>query len=287
MQLALEQLRGAAQAAERILDLVRELPNHQAAAHRGAPAARSRARCAGAAWRRRARAAGTLPVELASSGVMVTSMTRCSRPSGPVSTVISRSDSVSPVSSARRMSAIERIGFEHQREEGFAARLVEAEGEQILRGDVGVDQAQVANRAPRCPWPARRSDRRDRSARSRTEGSVQPPCRPPGVRGGVSVAARAGGFGVASAAAPGAWANSGSADARGTYEVGAAQRRAVAILHHDRHRVRAARSTGVSVKLAWSRHRPRVAAIERASSTTSPAAAADSAAPSTARIRDS
>ena len=32
VQFALEQLRGAAQAAERILDLVRELPNHLAAA---------------------------------------------------------------------------------------------------------------------------------------------------------------------------------------------------------------------------------------------------------------
>ena len=37
VQFALEQLRGAAQAAERILDLVRELPNHLAAASRGAP----------------------------------------------------------------------------------------------------------------------------------------------------------------------------------------------------------------------------------------------------------
>ena len=78
-----------------------------------------------------------------SSGVMVTSMTRGSRPSGPVSTDISCSDSVSPVSSARRISGLQRVGLEHQRKKGFAARLVDADGQQVLRGDVGVDHAQV------------------------------------------------------------------------------------------------------------------------------------------------
>ena len=74
---------------------------------------------------------------------MVTSMTRCSRPSGPACTASSRSDKrLAGVERAAHEHA-QRIGFEHQREEGFAARLVDADGEQILRGDVGVHHAQV------------------------------------------------------------------------------------------------------------------------------------------------
>ena len=38
---------------------------------------------------------------------------------------------------------VERLGLEHEREERFAARLVDADGEQVLRGDVGVHHAQV------------------------------------------------------------------------------------------------------------------------------------------------
>ena len=74
---------------------------------------------------------------------MVTSMTRCSRPSGPVITEISRSESVSPVSSARRMSGLSESASSTSVEEGPAARLVDADGQQILRGDVGVDHAQI------------------------------------------------------------------------------------------------------------------------------------------------
>src|SRR6185369_4508808 len=37
----------------------------------------------------------------------------------------------------------QRIGFEYQREKWLAARLVDAGGEQILGGHVGVDHAQV------------------------------------------------------------------------------------------------------------------------------------------------
>ena len=78
-----------------------------------------------------------------SSGVIVTSMTRCSRPSGPVITEISRSESVSPVSSARRMSALSESASSTSDEKRLAARLVDADGEQVLGGDVGVDHAQV------------------------------------------------------------------------------------------------------------------------------------------------
>ena len=70
-------------------------------------------------------------------------MTRCSRPSGPVCTDSSRSESVSPVSTRAAHERAQRIGFEHQREKRLAARLVDADGEQVLGGHVGVDHAQV------------------------------------------------------------------------------------------------------------------------------------------------
>ena len=74
---------------------------------------------------------------------MVTSMTRCSRPSGP--------GHHRHLALGQRFAGIERaahqrtqrIRLEHQREKGFAARLVDADGEQVLRGDVRVDHAQV------------------------------------------------------------------------------------------------------------------------------------------------
>ena len=78
VQLALEQLRGAAQAAERILDLVRELPNHLAAAVEARMSSFSRVM----RWRCVASAISSsryLRSNSLSSGVMVTSMYARSR----------------------------------------------------------------------------------------------------------------------------------------------------------------------------------------------------------------
>jgi hypothetical protein len=74
---------------------------------------------------------------------MVTSMTRRSRTERTrLHSELALRECLAGVDCAPHEHA-ERVGFQHQREKRFAARLIDARGKQILSGDVGVHHAQV------------------------------------------------------------------------------------------------------------------------------------------------
>ena len=142
MQLALEQLRGAAQAAERILDLVRQLPNHLAAA------VEPRDELVLARDALALRGVGNFQQQVFAIELAVE---RRHRDVDDAVLAAQRARLHRQLAFGQGFAGLERaaherrqrIGFEHQREERFAACLVDADGEQILRGDVGVHHAQV------------------------------------------------------------------------------------------------------------------------------------------------
>ncbi len=142
VQLALQQLRGAAQAAQRILDLVRQLPNHLPAG------VEARHQFVLARDALALRGVGDLEQQIAPLELAV------ERRHGDVDDAMlaaERTGHHGHLAFGEGLAGLERaahqrrqrIGFEHQRKKRLAARLVDAHGEQILRGDVGVHHAQV------------------------------------------------------------------------------------------------------------------------------------------------
>ena len=141
-QLPVQQLRGAAQAAERILDLVRELANHQAAAVQAREqvvVARDALRCVASA----SSSSRCVPVTWPSSGVTVRSSTRASRGEPIGRTVSSRSEMPCAGVERAAQDADEAVRVVQEIAERPAARLVQAERQQVLRGDVRVDGAEL------------------------------------------------------------------------------------------------------------------------------------------------
>ena len=141
-QLALQQLRRAAQAAERIFDLVRELPDHQAAAvetRQQIVLARDALPLRGVGQLEQQVRAGDLAGERRDGHVQGARLAR--RAGGPHDEL-----AIGDALAGGERAAQDRrqpVGVVQEVAERAAARLVEAEGEQVLRGDVGVDGAQL------------------------------------------------------------------------------------------------------------------------------------------------
>ena len=174
-QLALEQLRRAAQAAERVFDLVRELPHHQAAAveaRQQIVLARDALALRGVGDLQQQLRAGE-PAEGRDGDIERAHLARRARRAdrhlaiGDALAALQRA----PQDAAQAFRVVQEVA------EGAAARHLQAEGEQVLRGDVGVHRAQLRDRASRCRSTVHRAGRRRRSARAPKERCAQRPWR--------------------------------------------------------------------------------------------------------------
>ena len=140
-QLALQQLRRAAQPAERVLDLVRELANHEAAAVQAREQvvlARDALALRGVGELQQQLRAGE-PGERGDGDVERAHLAR--RP-GRAHRDLAVGDALAALERAPQ-DAAEPFGVMQEVAERAAARLLQAEGQQVLRGDVGVHRAQL------------------------------------------------------------------------------------------------------------------------------------------------
>ena len=140
-QLALEQLRRAAQPAERVLDLVRELAHHQAAA------VQARQQVVLARDALALRGVGELEQQLragepAEGGDGDVQRAQLARRAGRAHRDLAVGDALAGLQRAPQ-DAAEAVGVVQEVAERAAARHLQAEGEQVLRGDVGVHRAQL------------------------------------------------------------------------------------------------------------------------------------------------
>jgi hypothetical protein len=142
VQLAREKLRRAAQAAQGIFDLVGELPNHQAAAlqAREQVALARDALALGCIGKlEQQMRAGDLPFQQSDRDV---EHARIARRAGGFQHQLAIGDPFSGLEHAAQ-GRDESVGFVQEISERPAARLLQAEGEHILRRNVGVDRAQL------------------------------------------------------------------------------------------------------------------------------------------------
>ncbi len=146
LQLALEQLRGAAQAAERVFDLVGELADHQAAAveaREQVVLARDALPLGGVGELEEQVRAGDLAFERRDGDVERAGI---ARRAGGAHGELAVGDALARLERAAQ-DAGQAVAIVQEIGERAAARLVQAEGEQVLRGNVGVDRRTAARPA--------------------------------------------------------------------------------------------------------------------------------------------
>ena len=141
-QLALQQLRRAAQAAQRILDLVRQLPQHHAAAvqpRQHVVLARDALPRRGVGELQQQVRAGDLAFQRRDGHIHDA---RFARRGLQVQHQFAIREGLAGLDRAAQ-DRNQAVGFQQVIAEGPAAALVQADGQQILRGDIGVDRTQL------------------------------------------------------------------------------------------------------------------------------------------------
>jgi hypothetical protein len=141
-RLAFQQLRRAPQAAERIFDLVRQLPDHEAAAiepRQQVVFARDALALSRVRQLQQKMGAGDLSGQRRDSYIQDTGVTRSpERPDNQLAVGDSLTGFECPAqNAAQTVRVLQKVA------EGAAPRLVQAECEQILRGDIRVDGAEL------------------------------------------------------------------------------------------------------------------------------------------------